>query len=84
MLSVIILTKNEEENILDCLETVGWADEIIIVDDYSEDRTVEIVKAQNLKNLTILKRELVGDFAKMNGYYLLTLTKGYRQSLDKK
>jgi glycosyltransferase involved in cell wall biosynthesis len=28
MISVIILTKNEEENILDCLETVAWADAI--------------------------------------------------------
>ena len=42
MISVVILTKNEEKNILDCLETVNWADEIIILDDNSIDRTVEI------------------------------------------
>lgn len=44
-LSVVILTKNEERNIKDCLESVfGWADEIIVIDDESVDRTVEIVQ----------------------------------------
>jgi len=44
-LTVVILTKNEERNIKDCLESVfGWADEIIVVDDESQDRTVEIAK----------------------------------------
>jgi glycosyltransferase involved in cell wall biosynthesis len=43
-LSVIIITKNEEENITSCLKTVDWADEIIIVDAESEDNTVNIAK----------------------------------------
>jgi glycosyltransferase involved in cell wall biosynthesis len=43
-LSVIVITKNEEENIRDCLESVKWADEIIIVDSFSHDKTVEIAK----------------------------------------
>ena len=42
--SVLIHTLNEEKNIRNCLETVKWADEIIIVDMYSEDRTVEIAR----------------------------------------
>lgn len=42
-LSVVILTKNEERNIKDCLESVyGWADEIVVVDDESTDDTVDI------------------------------------------
>jgi glycosyltransferase involved in cell wall biosynthesis len=40
-LSVVILTKNEETRITQCLDSVGWADEIIVVDDESTDRTVE-------------------------------------------
>lgn len=44
-LTVVIITKNEEKNIEDCLKSVfGWADEIIVVDDESTDKTVEIVK----------------------------------------
>jgi glycosyltransferase involved in cell wall biosynthesis len=41
-LSVIIITKNEADNIRSCLESVGWADEIIVVDSGSSDATVEI------------------------------------------
>jgi glycosyltransferase involved in cell wall biosynthesis len=43
-LSVVILTKNEESNISDCLNSVKWADEIVIVDDESTDDTVEICR----------------------------------------
>lgn len=43
-LSVIVITKNEEHNIVDCLESVRWADEIIVVDGASEDRTVELAR----------------------------------------
>lgn len=41
-ISVVVITKNEEKNICDCLESVKWADEIIVVDSYSEDATVEL------------------------------------------
>jgi len=43
-LSVIIITKDEAENIRACLETVKWADEIIVVDSGSVDATVEICR----------------------------------------
>jgi glycosyltransferase involved in cell wall biosynthesis len=43
-LSVVIATKEEENNIRDCLESVKWADEIVVVDDASTDRTVEICR----------------------------------------
>jgi glycosyltransferase involved in cell wall biosynthesis len=40
MLSVTIATKDESENIINCLKSVGFADEIVIVDDCSTDDTV--------------------------------------------
>ncbi|MDP3067022.1 MAG: glycosyltransferase family 2 protein [Methanobacteriaceae archaeon] len=43
-ISVVIHTYNEEKNIRNCLETVKWADEIVLVDMYSEDKTVEIAE----------------------------------------
>ncbi|MFQ5606399.1 MAG: glycosyltransferase family 2 protein [Candidatus Zixiibacteriota bacterium] len=43
-LSVIIITKNEERNIQECLESVAWAGEIVLADSGSTDRTVEIAE----------------------------------------
>jgi glycosyltransferase involved in cell wall biosynthesis len=43
-LSVIIITKNESANIRACLESVAWADEIIVVDSGSTDGTLEIAR----------------------------------------
>ena len=43
-LSVAVLTKNEEARIARCLESVRWADELVVVDGLSTDRTVEIAQ----------------------------------------
>ena len=43
-LSVIILTKNEEKNIADCIASVQWADEVVVFDSFSRDGTVEIAR----------------------------------------
>ena len=43
-LSIIIITKNEALNIRACIETVKWADEIIVVDSGSTDDTVAICR----------------------------------------
>ncbi len=46
-LSATIITHNEEENIEKCLKSLHWVDEIIVVDSYSQDKTVEICKKYN-------------------------------------
>ena len=43
-LSVIVISKNEAANIRACLESVAWADEIIVVDSGSTDGTVELAR----------------------------------------
>ncbi len=48
-LSVAIITKNEEQNIGRCLESVKWADEIVVVDSGSTDSTLEICKKYHCK-----------------------------------
>lgn len=42
--SIMILTKNEEKNIGDCLESVSWAKDIIVLDDMSVDKTQDIAQ----------------------------------------
>jgi len=43
-LSAIVLTKNEEPVIEDCLRSIKWVDEIVVVDNGSTDKTLEIVE----------------------------------------
>ena len=43
-LSVVVVTLNEEERIRACLESVAWADEIVVVDAESQDKTVAIAR----------------------------------------
>ena len=50
-LSVTIITKNEGDAIYDCLESVRWADEIVVVDSGSADNTVEICRSFGAKVL---------------------------------
>jgi glycosyltransferase involved in cell wall biosynthesis len=45
MISILILTLNEEANLPGCLESVKWSDDIVVLDSYSTDRTVNIATA---------------------------------------
>jgi len=46
MISVLILTRNEEKDLPGCLESVSWSDDIHVFDSFSDDRTVEIARAR--------------------------------------
>jgi len=43
--SVLILTLNEEKNIEKCIRSVRWSDDVVVLDSYSSDNTVEIAKS---------------------------------------
>lgn len=58
-LSVVIITKNEQDMIKTCLESVKWADEIVVIDNGSTDKTVDIVKTYGAR---VVKFES-GDFS---------------------
>lgn len=49
MVSVLILTKNEEQDLPGCLESVSWCDDIHVFDSYSNDNTVDIAKKASAK-----------------------------------
>lgn len=67
MISAVILTKNEEQNIKRCLESVKWCDEIIIIDDKSSDKTLEIIKKYKAK---IYINSLNGNFSAQRNFGL--------------
>jgi len=66
-LSVVILTHNDELRIVDCLESVQFADEIIIIDDESSDRTVELALQYTSK---VFKRSLGKNFSDQRNFAL--------------
>jgi glycosyltransferase involved in cell wall biosynthesis len=45
MISVLILTRNEQRDLPDCLASVSWSDDIHVFDSHSTDDTIEIAKA---------------------------------------
>lgn len=67
MISAVVLTKNEEKNIKDCLGSLKWCDEIVIIDDYSEDKTAEIAKSFGAK---VYPKKLENDFAGQRNFGL--------------
>ena len=65
-ISACILTKNEEKNIGRCLQNIApYVDEIVIVDGFSEDKTVEIARKYTDK---IYQKEFSGSFAVERNY----------------
>ncbi len=67
MISAIILTKNEEKNIAACLNSLLWCDEVILIDDKSIDKTLDIAQKSDAK---IYEHSLENDFAKQRNFGL--------------
>lgn len=66
-ISAVVLVKNEEKNIKECLETLRWCDEIVVIDDYSEDKTAEIAKKHGAE---VYKHALNNNFAAQRNFGL--------------
>src|SRR3989338_2561656 len=58
-LAAVVLTKNEEDKIARCLSSAQWADELIVVDGLSTDRTIEICQSFGAR---VIAHPFSGDF----------------------
>ncbi|MFH1970887.1 MAG: glycosyltransferase family 2 protein [Patescibacteria group bacterium] len=67
-ISSVVITKNEEKNLKRCLDSISFSDEIIIVDDLSSDKTLEIAKKYKTR---IFERKLNQNFADQRNFGLL-------------
>jgi glycosyltransferase involved in cell wall biosynthesis len=54
LLTAIIIAKNEEVKLPDCLESIKWVNEIILIDSGSTDKTVEIAKKYKAKIFEVM------------------------------
>lgn len=66
-ISAIILTHNEAENIVDCVEACQFADEILIVDDNSTDETISLAQ-QTSSKVKVLSRSLNKNWAEQRNF----------------
>jgi glycosyltransferase involved in cell wall biosynthesis len=64
-LSALIHTLNEADQIEECIRSVEWADEIYLLDSFSTDRTVEIVR-ERFPRVKIEQRKSLGSAAQKN------------------
>jgi glycosyltransferase involved in cell wall biosynthesis len=67
MISVLIPVRNEAANIIACLDSVRWADEIVVVDSSSTDGTIELAKKNGAK---IVQFQWNGKFPKKKNWAL--------------
>lgn len=65
-ISVIVIAKNEEKMIADCLDSVSFCDEIIVIDTGSKDRTSEIAKRMG----ALVFKYITDDFSDMRNFGL--------------
>ena len=79
MISAIILAKNEEKNIGECIEALAFCEEIIVIDDYSSDKTVEIARGLGAN---IFQRKLEGNFASQRNFGLEKATNKWVLFID--
>ncbi|MFH0732430.1 MAG: glycosyltransferase family 2 protein [Candidatus Omnitrophota bacterium] len=77
-LSVVIITKNEEQRLKECLESVDWASEIIVLDDFSKDKTLDIARQYTNK---VFQKKMEIEGAHRNYAYSLA-NEGWVLSLD--
>jgi glycosyltransferase involved in cell wall biosynthesis len=66
-LSVVILTKNEKSNIKDCIKSVPFADELLVIDDNSKDNTVDLAKGFGAR---VIIRALNENYASQKNFAL--------------
>jgi glycosyltransferase involved in cell wall biosynthesis len=62
--SVVVLTKNEGHNIAECLAGLSFTDDIVVLDSYSTDRTVEV--ARSFANVRVYQREFDTEYKQRN------------------
>jgi len=66
-ISAVVLTHNDEETLGRTLESLAWCDELVVVDDQSQDGTVALAQASGAR---VFSRPVNGDFAQQRNFGL--------------
>ena len=77
-ISGVVIAKNEEEMIADCLDSIAFCDEVFVVDNESTDRTAEIAERMGAK----VRKIAADDFSKLRNFGLKQATGDYILYID--
>jgi glycosyltransferase involved in cell wall biosynthesis len=77
--SVVLITRNEAGRIRRCLDSVRWADEIVVVDQHSRDDTAAICRAYGAR---VLEREMPAGFGEQKNFAIAQASRPWILSLD--
>ncbi len=77
-LAAVILTWNEEAHVTDCVTSVRWADRVVVFDQFSQDRTVELARAAGAEVI----QNRFENFAQQRNAALEAVTAGWILFID--
>lgn len=78
-ISAVILAKNEEKNIKECIESLKWTNEIILIDDNSNDQTADLAEKAGI---LVYRRSLNSDFSSQRNFGLQKASSDWVLFLD--
>lgn len=77
-ISAVIIAKNEEDMIADAIDSVKFCDEILVIDNYSTDRTADIAELMGAK----VKKYETSDFSRLRNFGLKQTSSDYVLYID--
>jgi len=77
--SVVLITRNEAARIGACLDSVRWAEEIVVVDQLSADGTAAICRARGAR---VIERDMTAGFGEQKNFAIAQATQPWVLSLD--
>lgn len=80
-ISIVLIVRNEAENLPSCLQSCSFADEIIVVDDNSTDGTPQLAQSLSLK-VKVFTRSLAGDWGAQQSFAINQATSDWVFLLD--
>jgi glycosyltransferase involved in cell wall biosynthesis len=78
-ISVVLITRNEAPRIRACLDSIRWAEEIVVVDQRSRDETAAICRAYGAR---VIERDMAAGFGEQKNFAIAQATRPWVLSLD--
>ncbi len=76
---MVLITRNEAARIRACLDSVRWAEEIVVVDQHSRDETAAICRAYGAR---VIERDMAAGFGEQKNFAIAQATRPWILSLD--